>query len=122
MEPNNNQQIATPQMQQPFQQAVPPIQMPQSQNLKKHYGKGTILFIIILLLILVMSGYLLFAINQLKHTQETFIDNSSVALPLPSHKPSPSPTPSPKEEDIEDIDVESPEADLQLLDTEVNDL
>lgn len=120
MEPNNTQQIATPQMQQPFQQAVPPVQMPQSQNLKKRYGKGTILFIIILLLILVMSGYLLFAINQLKYTQETFTDNSAVVLP--SYKPSPSPTPSPKEEDIEDIDVESPEADLQLLDADVKDL
>lgn len=121
MEPNNNQQINTPQMQQPFPQAVPPpIQIPQPQNPKKRYGKGTILFIIILLLILMISVYLLYAINELKNTQEMSSNNSTVILP--SYAPPPSPTPSPKEEDIEDIDVESPEADLQLLDADVKDL
>ncbi len=108
MEPINNQQINPLPPQQPApNEAVGP---------KKGNGKGTILLIIVLLLIIGVALYALFAKNQLNSTQ-TPINNTSIVFPSPTPTPNLAEAQSP-----EDINVENPEADLQSLDSDVGSL
>lgn len=120
MEPNNSQQTNTPQMQQPVPQALP-IQMVQPQIPKKGNGKRIILLILILLLLIEVGVYILSVKNQSDNTKEASTDyDINTVLPTPTYAaPSPSVSESTSRDDL---NVESPEADLQLLDNDVSGL
>ena len=127
MDPNNNQPVEANPIQQPVapQPAVtPPVQpaapvAPQNAtdgNPKKGMGKGIILIVILLLLVLGMAGYIMFAKSQLDKTQKAPTNNTSSALPTPS--PTASPTPLPEN----DLEISSPEADIIDIEADVKGL
>lgn len=139
MDPNNNQPInnqpnpgpmETLQAQQPVAQPVaqqpqPPIPpgaaMPVGPQVvsgmpKKGGNKIKILLLLLVLLVLGTVAYILFGSNQLGLMQKTPSQNSTA---LPSYTPAPSPTLPPP---VDELNVESPEADLKVLDTDVNAL
>ena len=127
MDPNSSQPLETNPVAQmaPQSVAVPPTQptplaptpapelSPESPKARK--SKVTILFVIILLLVVGMIAYVLFAKYQLNKTQKTATDNSSVVIPSPS--PSLIPTLAPEE----DLEVSSPEADLLEIDADIKE-
>ena len=126
MDPNNNQPSATNPIQQPVPQPVsqpaapvqspPPTPVSEASAPKKGMGKGIILLIILLLLVLGIGGYILFAKSQMNNTQKTATDNTSSVLPTP--KPTLVPTPLPEN----DLDVASPEGDLIDIEADVKGL
>jgi len=129
MDPNNNQPINTNPLEQaapqpvatpPSTQSTPVAPTPETTVLAeapKVKGKKAIILLVILLLLVVgMIAYVLFAKNQLNKTQKTTADNSSVAIPSPS--PTLVPTLAPEE----DLEVNSPEADLLEIDADIKGL
>lgn len=144
MDPNNNQPIGTNPVPQPaFQQsAAQPVAAPAAQPVaaqpvapispqpispqnvaetpKKGGGKRIILIILILILIIGMGVYILFAKSQLNSTQKTSTNTGPIpqAPSIEGEK-----TPSISEPTLQDdLNIESPEADLQSLDAEVKGL
>lgn len=129
MDPNNNQPLGTSPVQQaapqpvvapaqpvpaPSQPVVPTSPQNVSENPKKGMGKGMILLVILLLLVLGIVSYVLFAKNQMNNIQKTTTDNNSSVLPSPTLVPTLTPE--------EDLEVGSPEGDLLELDANVKDL
>lgn len=137
MDPNNNQPIGSAPVQQSAAQQPPapaqpvtPVQSPPSTPVseavsaplsgasapKKGMGKGVILLIILLLLVIGIAGYVLFAKSQNDKAQKAASNNTSSALPTPS--PTASPTPLPEN----DLEVSTPEADLLDIEADVKGL
>lgn len=123
MDPNNNQPIGTNPQQPvaPKPVATPPLQpvapdAPQNAdgNPKKVVGKGIILIVILILLVVGMAAYILFAKIQMNSSQKTTTDNSSSVMPSPTAVPTLAPE--------EDLEVASPEADLIDLEADVKAL
>ena len=146
MDPNNNQPIGTnpvpqPAVPQPAAQSVPaPAAQPSTtqpvappiapqpvapQNVaetpKKGVRKRIILIILILILIIGIGVYVLFAKSQLNNTQKTSTNTTGPIPQAPSIERKKAPSVSePTSQD--DLNIESPEADLQGLDAEVSGL
>lgn len=123
----NNQPPIANQEQQPVAQTpispTPPISQPvqpqaMPQNPPKHNGKGTILLILLLLLIIGISAYVIYAQNQINSMKKAATDyNTNTALPS-SIPPAPDDEPTSASE----IDVESPDADLKDVEIDVQGL
>lgn len=121
MDPNINQSEGVNQMPQagpqPISapgQPVAPAAPQTLENPKKGMGKGIILIVILLLLVVGITAYILFAKAQINNTQKTTTDNTSSVIPSPTAVPTLAPE--------EDLEVGSPEADLLELDASVKDL
>lgn len=122
---SNNQPIAnTPQPEQsaptPMHQPTPapePIitSAPVPQTPKTGGKKGIVLLIILILLIIGMGLYVFFANNQLQSSKKASIDNTSTVIPTAMV---PTSTPAAADE----IDVESPETDLNAIEGDVQGL
>lgn len=100
----------------PIQTApVTPAATPPPPTPKKSGGKKIIaLLIILLILALGMGGYVFFAKNQLKSAQKISTENStSIAIPTETIAPTITPA------SVDQINVESPAADLDGIDTDV---
>ncbi|MBI4089182.1 MAG: hypothetical protein HY424_00565 [Candidatus Levybacteria bacterium] len=125
MEPNNAQPInpiaqtqqavgvnqpLAPENTQPPTQSVP-------ENPKKGSSKSLILLLLLLVLAIGIAAYILFAKSQLNYIQNSSSNNSTVVLP--TYIPSPSPI---WQITADDLDVGSPEADLQDLEKDLNGL
>ena len=80
---------------------------------KKKGGKTVALLIILLLLVLGMAAYIMFAKQQVSKTDESVTD-TNVSTPAPTIEPTIAPE--------QDIEISSPEADLQNIETDVNGL
>lgn len=133
MDPNNNQPINTNPLGQPVApqplvvaptpiveptQTVPPVApaapvMPPPQMPKGGSKKGLVLLIILIILILGMGYYVFFAKNQLSKKTS----NTSTAIPTVTAVPTPT-TPA----TIDEIIIASPEADLKLIEQDVQGL
>ncbi len=122
MEPNNTQQQNT-QLNQPVQTADKSMQptVDTATPIAKDTGAGSkkrlYLVIIMILLILGMGAYLIFAKNQLNNAQKSALNSRTVN---PVAKPTITPTVAPTR--IEDINIASPEADLNQIDKDVQGL
>lgn len=148
MDPNNNQPIGTNPVQQPAPQpvaptpptqapvaptpaqtvAAPPVQpaapvVPQNvaENPKKGGRKKIILLILILILIIGMGVYILFAKSQLNNIQKTSTNTTAPIQQSPGTQGEKIPS-VPKPTSQDDLNIESPEADLQGLEAEINGL
>ncbi len=134
MEPNNNQPINTNPLQQPVVPqpittptdtvlVVPPptppaepTQTTDNQNTQspKNNKKILILIAVLILLLVGMVTYVMFAKNQLSNKQKTDTSNQSVVLPTATIAPTKTPE--------NDLDIASPEADLQDIEKDVQGL
>lgn len=135
MDPNSNNQqnnpinpanSATPNIvnspiQQPLQESQNPVQGPQLMQtpaqspVTKNGGKGTILLIIILLLIIGISFFIIFTKNQTSKAPEVMTTESNTqSTTLPAI---PSPTSVEAPTSLDDLDVSSPDADIQGLES-----
>jgi len=135
MDLNNAQQNAQPIQQAPAQQTVNEQAMPQQpiaqpelqtplqnittppQETSKNGSKKLILLIIIILLISGMAAYVIFANNRTKITQQNTANNSIIAIPTKTPVAT-SPTPA----TIEEINVASPDADLNGIEKDIQEL
>lgn len=126
MDPNNSQQntqpvqqpVGNPLQQEPVaqqSQSVPPIITPAAPPPAPKDGnkKGILLLIILIVLILGMGYYVLFAKKQLNKAP---INNATTAIPTATIAPTAAP------ETIEDIDVVSPDADLNAIEQDLQGL
>lgn len=132
MDPNINQQQVQSQSQfqgpsgfpkEPQAPIVPPTN-PQSStpssfvsNPKGSGHKLTLVLIIFLIFLVSVLGYFYFVNNQ-NSSAPTPVAQSPTAAPLPTFTPIPTPTP----EEVRDISVESPETDLQSIETDLKSL
>lgn len=91
-----------------------PTPMGMPQNPEKKNNKTLILLIILLILTIGMVTYILFAKNQMNKAQKVTVDSSNVLIPSPTLSPTLAPE--------NDLEVSSPEADLQNLENDVNAL
>ena len=115
MDPNNNQPLETnPTIQQPVPVAAPPTNVPESTKGKNN--KVIISLVILLLLVVGIISYILFAKTQMNNAQKASMENSSVVIPSPSPTLVPTLTPE------EDLEVASPEADLIDIEADVKGL
>lgn len=130
MDPNNNQPINTNPLgqQSPSQPmttpspATPPAQPSQpagDQNIpvaSKSNKRIIILLVILVLLIAGMGFYVFFVQKQLNITQKTSTENASVVIPTATPIPTVTPT------SIDEVEIASPEADLNEIENEVGNL
>jgi len=140
MDPNNNQPITNtnppgqpvvnPQPPvTPVEGVVPPIQptpgipsmppvMPvtMSQNPPKKGSKLPLLLVILLLLIIGMGAYVMFAKNQISNEKKAATQIQSTIIPTPTVQPEVTPA------TVDDVNVASPDADLNTLDKDVQGL
>jgi uncharacterized protein HemX len=143
MDPNNNQTsqpmtnanpaeqpVMPPQAPvNPIEGAVPPVQpttgippmppiMPttMSQNPPKKGSKLPVLLVILLILILGMGGYVMFAKNQMNTQQKVATENQNTVIPAPTVQPVVTPA------TVDDVNIASPDADLNSLDKDVQGL
>lgn len=102
-----------PQVSQP--QIIPVSTVSTDQISKKGNGKGTILLILILILILIIgiSFFIIFTKNQADKTPEVATTESNNQSTTPSAIPSP--TSVEEATSLDDLDVSSPDADIQGL-------
>lgn len=134
MDPNNTQQ---PNAQQPgFQESMakpvqpampesnvsvvaPPAVSPEPMDHKpKSVSKKTILILLLLLIFAVgMGGYVYFAKNQLKSAQKISTENST-STAIPTETTAPTITPA----TVEELNVESPDADLKIIEGDLQGL
>lgn len=135
MDPNNNSQQQfqqqTPTVSQP---TVPPMQQPTPQpiqappvdsalntpppfvNTPKGGHKLTFLLIFVLLILVGALGVIYFLSSQQNNT------TAVTPTPMPTAIPSPTLTPTPALQDPQDIEIESPETDLEILNAELKAL
>lgn len=119
MDPNSNQSINTQQTKQvtptPVQSnpvPTPPSPIPQAP---KSGGKKVIALLIILIIFaLGMWGYIIFVKNRINNQQKRSAENTSVIIPTIT----PTPTPA----SVEEIDVASPDADLNNIEKDIQGL
>jgi len=96
----------------PVTPVIPTVMMPQAP---KQGSKLPMLLIILLILILGMGGYIMFARNQIEVQQKAATENTSIIVP-------PTPTPTLAPATVDDVNIASPEADLNGLDKDVQGL
>ena len=137
MDPNSNQPINTNPLEQPVQQPVDvpvqPVQPPASSPMpapttpiisaepiaqapKNKSKKGILLLIILIILILGMGFYVFFAKNQLNTAQKVTTGNTSTVIPTATIAPTASPA------TADEVIVESPDADLKDVETDLQGL
>lgn len=141
MDPNNNQSINTNPLGQPAApepaaapistsfppqeptqdpiQTVPvtPAATPPPPTPKSGGKKIIALLIILVILALGMGGYVFFAKNRLNSIQKTSIENStSTAIPTETIAPTLTPA------TVEELNVESPDADLKIIEGDLQGL
>jgi len=75
-----------------------------------------VLLVILVLLILGIAGYLVFAKNLLNNTQKTATENTSIVIPSVTITPTASPT------TADQLEVTSPDADLNAIEMDVQGL
>jgi flagellar basal body-associated protein FliL len=109
MDPKINQPLQADPTAQP---TLAQLAVEQAETPNKKGGKMMMLIIIVLLLVIGMVAYIIFANSQINQNPTSRTEN--VIKPSPAV----SSTMAPEQE----IDVSSPEADLQQLDTDVNSL
>ena len=113
----------------PVEGVVPPIQptpgipsmppvMPvtMSQNPPKKGSKLPLLLVILLLLIIGMGAYVMFAKNQISNEKKAATQIQSTIIPTPTVQPEVTPA------TVDDVNVASPDADLNTLDKDVQGL
>ena len=115
MDPNNNQSTPVPT---PAPVSTPIASSKPMPETPKSGGKGIILLIIILVLVIGMAAYILFAKNQLNYIQKTSTNSTSVILPSPTLAAVASPTPG----SVAELNVVSPENDLQSVENDLQTL
>jgi uncharacterized protein HemX len=81
-----------------------------SETPKKKSGKGLVLLLILLLLIVGMACYMFFVKNQITKEEKANSESTIIVTPEPTATPTLTPE--------EDLEIESPEADLQDLNTD----
>lgn len=111
-EPIQPTPIPTPPMQ-PTQTNATPIAGQEFPGGSKNNRKIVILMILLILIILGIAGYVFFARNQLSQQAST---NSSTVAPIISIEPTATPV------SIDEIEIASPEADLELIENDVQGL
>jgi len=143
MDPNNNQPIQPTSNTNPAEQpavqpqppvtpvegVVPPIQptpgipsvppiMPvtMTENPPKKGSKVPLLLVILLLLIIGMGTYVMFAKNQINNEKKVATQIKSTIIPTPTVQPEVTPA------TVDDVNVASPDADLNTLDKDVQGL
>ncbi len=138
MDPNNNQPINTNPLGQPSipQPVINPVQPqppvpttpipsaatpvsatePIAQGPKNKGKKGILLLIILIILILGMGFYVFFAKNQLNTAQKATTDNASVVIPTEPIAPTAGPA------TIDEVIIESPDADLKGVEADLQNL
>jgi len=109
-----------------FQAPVPPPVMPTMPPIPtpvmtppltpKQGSKLPILLVILIILILGMGYYIMFAKNKIEMTQKAATENTSVVVPTATITPTVTPAA------IDQINVASPDADLNGLDKDVQGL
>ena len=128
MDLNNNQPInqqpqqpiptPTPVVSNPIP-AQPPVQPPasityQSPQAPKGNSRSLLMLLLLLVLIAGLAGYVFFAKNRISNTQKTAGTNKSVVLPKVTVAPTAIP--------VDNLDIASPEADLQGIEQDVQGL
>ena len=125
MDPNNNQPLGTNPVAQPAPQATSvPTTQPASDSPspvptladdpKGKSSKVVILLVILLLLVVGMVAYSMFAKNQMNNAKKAATENTSEVIASPTLAPTLTPE--------EDLQINSPEADLRELDADVKGL
>lgn len=125
MDPNNNQPINNEPVLQaapapvksvptPITEPVIPTPIPQAP---KSGGKKVItLLVILIILALGIGSYVLFVKNQLSNQQKVSTENTSVIIPSPTITPTPTPA------TVDEINVASPDADLNEIEKDLQGL
>jgi len=132
MEPNNNQpfqpmntnplgQPVAPQPVAPPPSPIPPEQQPTPgsiipDNPGQGNNKGILLLIILIILIAGMGYYAMFAKNQINTDQKVATENKTTVIPAAT--PTPEVTPA----TVEEVNIASPDADLNGIQTDVQGL
>lgn len=120
MDPNNNQQINTQQAQQPnpvdSAPIIPSEPAPISSTPKSRGKKGIILLIILLILVLGMGIYVLFVKNQLNNEKKAAINTTTTIVPTATIIPTITPA------TVDEVQIASPESDLNGIEADAQGL
>ncbi|OGH17744.1 MAG: hypothetical protein A2868_00170 [Candidatus Levybacteria bacterium RIFCSPHIGHO2_01_FULL_40_15b] len=128
MDPNQNQNIQTPPVQNPMGTpggTIPPpptTPIPSIQTPNNPIGKSNgkvILFIAVGILLLIVLGVIYFMATQLNNQNKTEDITPIPTQALPTSTPTPTPL---SEKDIDTIDLGNPETDLKSIEDDVKQL